>query len=113
MLILPGFLVLLALIRWRDRRAWVLVIFACVPQRIIYDQLLLWLVPQNAKRMLILTGSLLIAFGLRKATGWDTETLLVIFMYLPCTAFVLWPPRGELASEDPTRESAPAPASKE
>ena len=93
MLTVPGFLVLAALLRWRDRRAWVLVIFACVPQRIFYDQLLLWLIPQNAKRILLLTVSMVTAFVVRKLTGFDTEILLVIFMYLPCTAFVLWPPR--------------------
>ncbi|MGB3482217.1 MAG: hypothetical protein WBB07_08370 [Mycobacterium sp.] len=94
-LTVPGFLVLLALVRWRDKRAWILVLAALVPQRIPYDQLLLWLIPQNAKRSLILSASLVIAYGVRKTTNWDTETLIVVFGYLVCLAFVVWPPASE------------------
>jgi hypothetical protein len=99
-LTVPGLLILLALIRWRERSAWILVFAALVPQRIPYDQLILWLIPQNAKRCLILSASLLAAFGVRKLTHWDTEVLIVIFLYLPCVAFVLWPPaRAEKTAE--------------
>ncbi|HEY6649572.1 MAG TPA: hypothetical protein VI217_21015 [Mycobacterium sp.] len=99
-LTLPGILVLLALIRWRDRRAWILVIAALVPQRIVYDQLILWLVPQNAKRSLLLSASLVAAYGVRKLTGWDTEMLIVVFLYLPCVVFVIWPPSRDAPSSE-------------
>lgn len=76
-------------------------IAALVPQRIVYDQLILWLVPQNAKRSLLLSASLVAAYGVRKLTGWDTEMLIVVFLYLPCVAFVIWPPsRDEPSSEE-------------
>jgi hypothetical protein len=106
MLTLPCLAVLLVLFRWRDRSAWVLLIFALVPQRIPYDQLILWLIPQNAKRSLLLSASLVSAFVVRKLTGWDTETLIVVFLFLPCAAFILWPPRD-------TRPSLPGGAEPE
>jgi len=106
MLTVPGLLIPLALIRWRDKRAWILVLAACVPQRIPYDQLILWLVPQNAKRSLLLSASLLVAYAVRKLTHWDTEVLIVVFTYLLCLVFVIWPPnRSEKPSEDRDRPS--------
>ena len=109
-LTVPGLLIPLALLRWRDRSAWILVIAALVPQRIPYDQLILWLIPQNAKRSLILSASLLAAYGVRKLTQWDTEVLIVVFMYLLCLTFVIWPPsRAEKPSKEHGR-SDPATA---
>ncbi len=49
-----GPLILLALIRYRDRRAWMLVLMALLPQRMAYDQLGVLLVAGNRKQLIFL-----------------------------------------------------------
>ena len=52
-LILPlGPLTLLALLRYRDRKAWLLLLMAAMPQRALYDQLALLLVAGNRRETL-------------------------------------------------------------
>jgi hypothetical protein len=50
-LVVPGFLLLLAALRWRRPEARLLLLLALIPQRPIYDQLALWLVarPDSAQ----------------------------------------------------------------
>jgi hypothetical protein len=64
-LLLPGgFLLLLALLRWRRPEARMLIVLACLPQSMLYyDQLLLWLVPVT----LIESASL----GILSFVGWS------------------------------------------
>jgi hypothetical protein len=38
----------------------------------------------------------------RKLTQWDSEVLIVVFMYLLCLTFVIWPPSRE--EEEPSKE---------
>jgi hypothetical protein len=45
--VVPGFLLLLAALRWRRPEARLLLLLALIPQRPIYDQLALWLVAQR------------------------------------------------------------------
>src|SRR5580658_10451012 len=51
-LILPGPLVLLALWRWRDRDAWLLLIASILPMRWFFDVFILWLIPKSRRQIL-------------------------------------------------------------
>jgi hypothetical protein len=53
LLVLPGPLLALALVRWRDRDAWLLFLTACMPQRWFFDALILWLIPKTRREILI------------------------------------------------------------
>lgn len=55
-LVLPGFLLLAALTRYRDRDAWFLVLAALVPQRWFFDSFILWLIPKSRREILYTTG---------------------------------------------------------
>lgn len=50
-----GPILLLALIRWREPGARLLLGLALVPQRLLYDQVALWLVPTTPRGSLLLT----------------------------------------------------------
>lgn len=51
-LIFPGCLLLLALLRYRDGDAWFLLLMAVMPQRWFYDALVLWLIPKSRQAIL-------------------------------------------------------------
>jgi hypothetical protein len=51
-LVLPGPLLGLALLRYRDRDAWLLFLMACMPQRWFFDTLVLWLIPKTRREIL-------------------------------------------------------------
>jgi len=57
LLILPGPLLAAALLRYRDRDAWLLFLAACMPQRWFYDPFYLWLIPKT-RRALVFTAGL-------------------------------------------------------
>lgn len=92
LLTIPGSLLLLALVRWRDARARFLLALAVVPQQVFfYDQLLLWHIPITRRQIVVLTMFSWIALvgtlGL-----WDFRAgpwLAVSLMYLPALAMVL------------------------
>jgi hypothetical protein len=52
-LVLPGPLILLALLRYRDRDAILLLATSCMPQRYFFDTFILWLIPQSRREILI------------------------------------------------------------
>nr|MCU0494416.1 hypothetical protein [Chloroflexaceae bacterium] len=103
LLLLPvGPMLLLALLAWRATRARLLALLACVPQHyFFYDQLLLLLIPQNRREMLVgvlfswlpIIGSLLLP-GFRSM--W-----LVVGLYLPMLALILWSERAQLPTKFP------------
>jgi hypothetical protein len=51
LLVIPGFLLALALLRFRDRDARFLLLMAVMPQRWFYDTFMLWLIPKTRKEM--------------------------------------------------------------
>src|SRR5579871_6732 len=53
LLVLPGPLILLALFRYRDRDAMLLLLTACMPQRWFFDVFILWLIPKTRREILI------------------------------------------------------------
>ncbi len=98
LLVLPlGPLLLIALKRWRERRAWVLILMAIMPQRMLYDQLALLLTAENRKALLImamcswLTLPALLIWG-----GWSFlpggwQNWIVLTLYLPALVILLLP----------------------
>lgn len=52
LLIVPGPILVLALWRWRDPDAWLLLLCAAVPQRWFYDAFILWLIPKTRRSIL-------------------------------------------------------------
>ncbi len=50
-LVLPGPLVLLALLRYRQRDAWFLMLSAVMPQRWFFDSFILWLIPRSRREI--------------------------------------------------------------
>lgn len=94
LLVLPGGpLLLLALLRWRTPRARWLLLYALMPQRVFYDQLLLFLVIQTQREMLlfvVLTWLAFFGWFFTQATlglpgiGWVVHVL-----YLFCLVCVL------------------------
>lgn len=96
--VLPfGPLVLLALFRWRERRAWLLVLMALMPQRVVYDQLALLLIATNRRELLTLVVCswmtlplLLFADGwLSLPGGW--QLWIVLTLYLPALVILMRP----------------------
>jgi hypothetical protein len=91
----PGPLLGLALIRYRQREAWLLLTAALMPQRWFFDAFTLWLIPKS-RREIILTCALSWGAGIWRwyyAPHNFTEVgrVAVIFLYLPMLVVVLWP----------------------
>ena len=113
LLVLPGPLLLLALLRWRERDAWLLLLTAAMPQRWFFDPFILWLIPRTRRELL---GTVLISWG---AGIWrwyqfphtfnQVGRWTVMFLYLPMLAVLLLkklpvPAEGE-KSHDPETSS--------
>lgn len=94
LLVLPGPLLLLALLRYRDRDAILLLLAACMPQRWFFDGFILWLIPKSRREILF---TVLFSWG---AGVWrwyyvphsftQVGKWAVIFLYLPMLAIVLF-----------------------
>jgi hypothetical protein len=96
--VLPlGPLILLALLRYQDRRTWLYLLLAAMPQRVLYDQLALLLIAGSRREMLILVfcswislPALLIFGGWNNLPGgWPLWILLTL--YLPTLGIILAP----------------------
>ena len=92
-LIFPGALLLLALWRYRDKDAWLLVVTACMPQRWFYDAFILWLIPRSRREILFTVA---VSWG---AGVWrwyhppqsfhQVGLWAVLFLYLPILVVVV------------------------
>jgi hypothetical protein len=78
---------LLALWRWRAPASRLLVAMAAVPQRLLYDQVALWLIPATLRQSLALTTASWLAMMLGLLTGEGRWALAGV--YLPALALVL------------------------
>jgi hypothetical protein len=93
LLVLPGPLLLLALLRYRDRDGILLLLAACTPQRWFFDSFILWLIPKSRREIL---ATVFFSWG---AGIWrwyqvphsftEVGRWAVIFLYLPMLAVVL------------------------
>jgi hypothetical protein len=105
-----GPLLLLALLRWREPRARLLLAMAILPQRTLpYDQLLLWLIPSSWKQMLVMSA---VSWGLFFLRFWllsGTETWLTGLQFLVALACVFWPAQARQVSapESPRSHAQP------
>lgn len=91
-LLLAGTPLLVILLCWWDRDARLVFILSVIPQRMYYDQLALWLVPQTAGEMALLTASSWFGFFcffflFRESTNWTFW--IVATMYTPTMGMVL------------------------
>jgi hypothetical protein len=94
MFIFPGPLLVLALLRYRDRDAWLLLLAALMPQRWFFDSFILWLIPKSNRQIvwtvLVSWGAGLwrwyhMPHGFAQVGRWS-----VVFFYLPMLAVVLF-----------------------
>jgi hypothetical protein len=93
LLLLPGPLLLLALLRYRNRDALLLFLSALMPQRWFFDSFILWLIPQS-RREIIWTVFLSWGAGLWRwyripHSFTEVGRWTVIFLYLPMLAVIL------------------------
>jgi hypothetical protein len=94
-----GFLVLLAISRWRRPEARLLTVLACVPQTTLpYEGVLLLLVPRGWRQMISLAalswGASLFVREVYSPTNLTEEIIaygptMTLMLYLPCTVMVL------------------------
>ncbi len=96
--ILPlGPLILLALLQYREKRSWILVLFGLMPQRMVYDQLGVLSVAGNRKQMIILVVCSWISFPvLFIYQGWKNvpfgwQQWVILESYLPALIVILAP----------------------
>jgi hypothetical protein len=104
LLVFPGPILLLALLRYRDRDAWLLFLSALMPQRWFFDAFPLWLIPQS-RRAIVWTVFLSWGAG---AWRWyhipqsytEVGRASVILLYLPMLAVVLLRPAETQSARD-------------
>jgi len=92
-LIMPGPLLALALLRYRDRDAWLLFLAALVPQRWFFDSLILWLIPKS-RRELVWTSAFSWGAGIWRWYHFphdfgEVGRWAVVFIYLPMLGLLL------------------------
>ena len=118
-----GPVLLLALTRWRQREARLLLCFACIPQAPwFYDQIVLWLIPRDLTEAFgytVVSQLMLIAWSAFTMLAWRHGAwVLVAALYLPPLVMVLRHPNtGEVprwldtfaARVTAARRSEPAP----
>ncbi len=104
LLVFPGPLLLFALLRYRDRDAWLLLLSSLMPQRWFFDSFTLWLVPKS-RREIVLTAGFSWGAGIWR---WfhpplnfnEVGRASVLFFYLPMLLVLLLrknPPSQALA----------------
>jgi hypothetical protein len=93
LLVFPGPLLLLALLRYRDRDAWLLLLSSLLPQRWFFDSFTLWLIPKS-RRELVWTAFFSWGTGIwrryhQPVNFTEVGRVSVLFLYLPMLAVVL------------------------
>jgi hypothetical protein len=98
LLVLPlGPLLLLALLRYRERKTWLLLSMAVMPQRVLYDQMALLFVAGNRREILALVFCSWISLpALMVFGGWNSlpggwKLWILITLYLPALGVILAP----------------------
>ncbi len=93
LLIFPGPLLLLTLLRYRDRDAWLLLLASLMPQRWFFDSFTLWLIPKSRREILLTVffswGAGIWRWYYQPANFTGVGRLAVIFLYLPMLFVVL------------------------
>jgi hypothetical protein len=94
LLVFPGPLLLFALVRYRDRDTWLLLLAGLMPQRWFFDSFTLWLIPKS-RRELVLTAGVSWGAGIwrwyhQPVSFTEVGRAAVIFLYLPMLLVVLF-----------------------
>ncbi len=92
-LVLPGPLLALALLRYKDKDAWLLFLAALMPQRWFFDTLTLWLIPKS-RRELVWTAAASWGAGVWRwfhtpGTFAEVGSWAVVFIYMPMLGLIL------------------------
>lgn len=102
LLVLPGPLLLLAVMRYRDRDAQLLLLSAVMPQRWFFDSFILWLIPQSRREII---WTIFFSWGAGIWRWYHTPRSFtevgvcsVILFYLPMLALVLLRKPAEAAA---------------
>jgi len=93
LLVFPGPLLLLAVFRYRDRDAWLLLLSALMPQRWFFDSFTLWLIPKS-RREIVLTAGISWGAGIWRwyhtpHSFGEVGRWTVMFIYLPMLVVVM------------------------
>lgn len=94
LLVFPGPLLLLALLRYRDRDAWLLLLSALMPQRWFFDSFTLWLIPKS-RREILFTAVISWGAGIwrwfhQPANFTEVGRATVLLFYLPMLLVLLF-----------------------
>lgn len=93
-----GFLLLLALVRWRRPEARLVVAMALIPQLMYFsDQLPLWLVPRTRRESMLLSATslitwvpaMIVAAHNGRQPAFSSDMYVLIGVYLPCLAMLM------------------------
>jgi hypothetical protein len=103
LLVFPGPILLAALLRYRNRDAWLLLLAACMPQRWFYDSFLLWLIPKT-RRQIVFTSGLSWIPGIWRwyhtpQNVTEVGRWIVLCFYLPMLLVLLLPQQQGNAQE--------------
>jgi hypothetical protein len=110
LLVLPGPILALALLRYRERDARTLILMALMPQRWFYDAFILWLIPKS-RREILSTVALSWILGIWRWYHYPNVRgvighWMVILIYIPMLIVVLSRPRTSTSAVDmPTTSS--------
>ena len=104
LVVFPGPLLLLALVRYRERDTWLLLLAALMPQRWFFDSFTIWLIPKSRREMLF-TASVSWGAGIWRwyhlpLNFTEVGRAAVIFLYLPMLCVVLFRRRGGRQCDD-------------
>ena len=107
LLVAPGPLLAVALWRWRERDAQLLLLACVVPQRWFYDSFLLWLIPKT-RRSILATVACSWVVGIWRwyhipHTKQQVGLWCVLGFYIPMLAVVLLRPRQDRATDSAAR----------
>ncbi len=91
----PGVVLLLAAVRWRERRARLLLALSLIPQRLFYDQLPLFLIPQTTRTLQIMVIGSWITY-----IGWffwpqGGMSWAIIGEFIPALLIILLAPQSD------------------
>jgi hypothetical protein len=93
LLVFPGPLLLIALLRYRDRDAWLLLLSSILPQRWFFDSFTLWLIPKSRREILFPAcfswGAGIWRWFHQPADFNEVGRASVIFFYLPMLVVLL------------------------
>ncbi|HKA16891.1 MAG TPA: hypothetical protein VKN18_01125 [Blastocatellia bacterium] len=110
-LVLPfGPLIVLVLLRWQNREAWLLILMAVMPQRMVYDQIPLLLTARTPRQLFLLVECSWIwtlpQLLFDKSNFYEAwPQWVVLLYYFPALAIVLWNKAGTvetMAEIDPS-----------